>query len=172
MTKDVTFRVNGKPVTATADQITLSLLEFLNEDLGLTGPKLCCGIGVCRACTVVEEDGNTGHLNAMRTCIAPVESLSNKRILTIEDVARNGKLHPIQDAFLRHFSFQCGYCVSGFVMSSIALIDKLKRDPTPEHRLDAEIENAIGDHICRCTGYANYHAAIKGVLKSWPGLVH
>ena len=139
------------------------LIDYLHDDLKLTGSKFCCGIGVCRACTVSVLRGPSGVAEPVISCSTPLELLEGSKITTIEGVAQDGALSPIQAAFLEHFSFQCGYCAPGFVMAAEILMEQLRRQPVPEDQIDGMIAEAIGSHICRCTGYVRYVQAIKAV---------
>lgn len=141
------------------------LLDYLHdfEKESLTGTKFCCGIGVCRACTVSVAKGANRAAEPVIACSTALAVLDGTRITTVEGVAQDGQLHPIQQAFLKHFSFQCGYCTPGFVMAAKILLDELAAQPIPEAELDDAIEEAIGPHICRCTGYVRYYEATREV---------
>ena len=91
-------------------------------------------------------------------------------ITTVEGLSKSGELHPLQHAFLKHFSFQCGYSAPGFLMAAYCMLDRLKRSPIPKSAVDAAIEDAVGQHICRCTGYVRYHRAIREVILDTAGL--
>lgn len=154
----ITLSVNGKSLRreVTAD---LKLIDFLHEDLGLTGTKFCCGLGVCQACTVLARSAPTALAEPLLACVTPVSALDGQLIETVEGLAGPDGLAPVQQAFLSHFAFQCGYCAPGFVMATVALLARLKAQPVPVEQLDEAIEAALGAHLCRCTGYARYHAA-------------
>lgn len=92
-------------------------------------------------------------------------------IITIESQATHGQLSPLQEAFLTEFAFQCGYCTSGFLMAAVTLAENLQMSPVREDQLDTEIEKALGEHICRCTGYVRYYEATRKVLLKTPGAV-
>lgn len=155
----IRFRVNGAQQSVEDWRGSETLLDYLHDDLDLTGTKLCCGIGVCRACTVsMEKDGAT---SAIISCSTPLSVLDAARIRTVEDVADGSQLSPIQDAFLTNFAFQCGYCAPGFVMAATVFLDQLADSPVRVEQLDAAIEDAVGQHICRCTGYVRYYEAIR-----------
>jgi isoquinoline 1-oxidoreductase subunit alpha len=143
-----TLTVNGRIVRVTADPQT-PLLWVLREDLGLTGTKFGCGMALCGACTV--------HLDgaAIRSCSTPVAAARGKRITTIEGLAKDGTLHPVQEAWIELDVPQCGYCQSGQIMSAVALLAKTKA-PT-----DAEIEAAMNGNICRYGTYQRIRAAVK-----------
>jgi xanthine dehydrogenase YagT iron-sulfur-binding subunit len=144
------LHVNGKPVSAThaADR---TLLNLLREDFGLTGTKKGCDQGACGACTV--------HLNGKRvlSCLMLAAQCGGREITTIEGLASDGRLHPVQEAFVRHDAFQCGYCTSGQIMSAVALL--------AEKRIgsDAEIREFMSGNLCRCGAYTNIIAAIREV---------
>ncbi len=156
----ISFHVNGDPFEVSEDRGTEVLLDFLHADLNLTGTKLCCGIGVCRACTVSVTKGDTLAATPTIACSTPLSLLDGTHVRTVEDVAEGDALAPIQQAFLDHFSFQCGYCAPGFVMAATVFLEGLARNPVAVDALDGAIEDAIGAHICRCTGYHNIVQAV------------
>jgi len=156
----IRFTVNGDEHVLENKRGSETLLDYLHDDLNLTGTKLCCGIGVCRACTVsMEKDGAS---SAIISCSTPLSILDNTHIRTVEDVADGDRLAPIQEDFLSNFAFQCGYCAPGFVMAATVFLEQLEKSPVHPDQLDAAIEDAVGQHICRCTGYVRYYEAIKG----------
>ena len=159
----ISFTVNGQPQMVANSRASDTLLDYLHDDLDLTGTKLCCGIGVCRACTVSVAKGPT--VTPMISCSTPLSVLDGTDIRTVEDIAADGQLSPIQQAFLHNFSFQCGYCAPGFVMAATVFLETLKRAPIRFDQLDDAIKDAIGQHICRCTGYVRYHEAVKQVAE-------
>ena len=126
-----------------------SLLNVLRDELDLTGAKYGCGEGQCGACTVL-VDGR-----AVRSCLTQAASVEGKQITTIEGLERNGKLHPLQEAFLDVEAMQCGYCTTGMIMSGVGL---LKKTPNPT---EAEILRAMEGNICRCGTYHRVVAAIR-----------
>lgn len=140
--------VNGTKhrVDADADQ---SLLSVLRDDLDLTGTKYGCGEGQCGACTVL-IDGK-----ATRSCLTTVASAAGKPITTIEGLEQNGRLHPLQEAFLEVGAMQCGYCIPGMLMSGAGL---MKKNP---HPTDAEILRFMEGNVCRCGTYPRILAAIR-----------
>lgn len=142
--------VNNKKYNAGTDE-NIMLLTLLRDQLDLTGSKYGCGEGVCGACTVL-VDGNP-----VRACITPVKGLKDKRIVTIEGLQQNDKLHAVQQAFLEEDPFQCAYCASGMIMASVALLAK-KSNPTEE-----EIISFMNGNICRCGTYPKIISAIKRV---------
>lgn len=142
--------VNNKKYNAGPDE-NIMLLTLLRDQLDLTGSKYGCGEGVCGACTVL-VDGNP-----VRACITPVKGLKDKKIVTIEGLRQNDKLHAVQEAFLEEDPFQCAYCASGMIMASVALLAK-KSNPTEE-----EIISFMNGNICRCGTYPKIISAIKRV---------
>lgn len=144
--------VNGKEVKAevAADKM---LVDFLREDLGLTGTKRGCGIGECGACTVI-VDGRT-----VNSCMVPAVTVSGKAIVTVEGLAAGDKLHPLQQSFIDHGAVQCGFCTPGMLLSAKALLDK---NPNPSRQ---EIRQAVAGNICRCTGYTKIVDAVEAAAK-------
>jgi carbon-monoxide dehydrogenase small subunit len=141
------FSVNGKDVTLQTDP-DRSVLEVLREDLQLMGTKYGCGEGACGACTVL-VDGKPKF-----SCSTLVSEIVGKKITTIEGLAKNGQLHPVQQAFLAEEAFQCGYCTAGMIVAASALLDVNKKPS------DADIVKAMNGHICRCCTYPKIAAAI------------
>ena len=131
-----------------------ALLTVLRDHLELTGPKYGCGEGACGACTVLING------SATRSCITNAGSVAGKEITTIEGIEKNGKLHPVQEAFLKTDVFQCSYCASGMIMSTVAL---LKNNPKPS---DDAIVKAMNGNICRCGTYPYIMKAIKLATQS------
>jgi len=142
------FVLNGAPRKVEADPLR-SLLSVLRDDLGLTGAKYGCGEGQCGACTVL-VDGR-----ATRACITTVQAAAGKTITTIEGLAKDGALHPVQEAFLAEGAMQCGYCVPGQILSACALLAK-----TPQPT-DEEIVRGMEGNLCRCCAYGRMQAAVK-----------
>ncbi len=126
-----------------------TLLEVLREDLGLTGAKESCGEGACGSCTVL-LDGLP-----VRSCLLLAAEAEGRDITTIEGLAFQGKLHPVQEAFVEHHAIQCGFCSSGMILTAKSLLDR-NADPSEE-----EIRHAISGNVCRCTGYAKIVEAVK-----------
>jgi aerobic-type carbon monoxide dehydrogenase small subunit (CoxS/CutS family) len=166
----VTITVNGKAYRRDIPD-DLTLLDFLHEELDLTGTKLCCGIGMCRACTVAVQKSRDSPLTPVLACSMPASLLDGQAITTVEGLGDPGRLSALQKAFLDDFAFQCGYCAPGFLMAAHMLLDELRRAPIPRAHLDAAIAEACGEHICRCTGYRRYYQAIQRVVLEEPGLV-
>src|SRR5258708_5318925 len=149
------LRINGKRREVNSDP-ERSLLSVLRDDLELTGAKYGCGEGQCGACTVLIDGPPT------RSCRTRVGTVAEKEITTIEGLEQNGKLHPLQEAFLELGAMQCGYCTCGMIMSGVALLRK-NANPTP-----AEIVRAMDGNICRCGIYPRISAAIGKAAKSSP----
>jgi len=144
----ISMTVNGKPVSAEVDARTL-LVHFLREHLRLTGTHVGCDTSQCGACTV-HVDGR-----AIKSCSMLAAQADGAEVLTIEGIAANGALHPMQAAFKEHHGLQCGFCTPGMVMSALELV---KRHPAPsEETIRAELEG----NFCRCTGYHNIVKAVK-----------
>ena len=149
----IRFTVNGK--TSTVDtEPERPLLEVLREDLGLTGTKYGCGEGQCGACTVL-VDGRP-----RLSCIMPVRSAEGHQVVTIEGLARNGALHPVQQAFVDEGAAQCGYCTPGMILGTVAL---LAANPRPT---DAQIAEGLNGNLCRCNDYHRILAAVKRAAES------
>jgi aerobic-type carbon monoxide dehydrogenase small subunit (CoxS/CutS family) len=142
------LNVNGKKLAVDVDS-TVSLLNVLRNDLALTGSKYGCGEGECGACTVL-VDGQP-----MRSCITPVGRVASKQITTIEGLEKDGRLHPLQEAFLKADAMQCAYCTSGMIMSSAGLLGK---NPRPSRD---EIISWMNGNICRCGTYQRIITAIE-----------
>jgi len=150
------FELNGKPVRVTADG-DRKLLWVLRSDLGLTGPKLGCGSGYCGACTVLRDNA------AVRSCVVPLRWARGRKIVTIEGLAPNGNLHPLQRAFIEHSAFQCGYCTPGMILRAYSLLLKNPR-PTFE-----EIVQDMNGNLCRCSAYARIVPAIQAAAEEMRG---
>jgi aerobic-type carbon monoxide dehydrogenase small subunit (CoxS/CutS family) len=143
----INLRVNGASRTVDVDPST-PLLYVLRNDLGLEGPKFGCGLGQCGACTVIINGVAT------RSCVTPVSSV-RAEVTTLEGLATNGTLHPIQQAWIAEQVPQCGFCQNGQIMTAKALLDK-----TP-HPTDAQIREAMARTLCRCMTYYRVQTAIK-----------
>ena len=130
-----------------------SLLHVLRDELGLTGAKYGCGEGQCGACTVLVEG------KPIRSCITPATSVAGKPITTIEGLAKEGKLHPLQEAFIAEDAMQCGYCIPGMILSGVGLLTK---NP---HATDPEMLRAMEGNVCRCGTYPRILAALRRVVK-------
>jgi aerobic-type carbon monoxide dehydrogenase small subunit (CoxS/CutS family) len=148
MLRSISFTLNGKPERLTVDD-DRTLLWVLRGDLGLTGTKFGCGDGLCGACTVVVDD------KAVQSCSISMKDVAGKHVLTIEGLMQNGKLHPIQDAFVKVHAYECGFCTSGMILNAYALLRKSPR-PTRE-----EIIREMDDNLCRCGSHNRIVAAIE-----------
>lgn len=168
-TVEITLTVNGRQTGPHTIPASLAMVDFLHDFLGLTGTKFGCGIGICHACVVI-VDAPDGTSRTMRTCISGAADFAGKQIRTIEGHAQAGRLSDIQQAFVDRFAFQCGYCTSGFVNAATCLLEDLARSPVSREGLEARIEAALGAHICRCTGYARYYAAVRDLILADPKL--
>ena len=156
MAEKISFKLNGKPTSLTVDGDRM-LLWVLRTDLGLTGTKYGCGKALCGACTVV-VDGR-----AVRSCVVPVRSVNGKEVLTIEGLAKNGKLHPIQEAFVKHDALQCGFCTPGMILNAYSL---LLRNPQPTRE---EIIQSMNNNLCRCGAHLRIIRAIESAAQEMKG---
>jgi carbon-monoxide dehydrogenase small subunit len=147
----IKFYLNGKVVTLTTNP-NRRLIDLLREDLNLTGTKEGCAIGECGACTVI-IDGKTAN-----SCLVLAVQINGCKITTIEGIASNGRLHPLQENFMKHGAIQCGFCTPGMVLSAYALLQEI---PNPS---EDEIKEAIAGNLCRCTGYKQIIKAVKNNL--------
>jgi aerobic-type carbon monoxide dehydrogenase small subunit (CoxS/CutS family) len=148
MARVTELHVNGSTRRIDADP-DRTLLSVLRDDLDLTGTKFGCGEGQCAACTVLIDGVAT------KSCLTRVSVVGAKKIVTIEGLAPEGKLHPVQEAFLEADALQCGYCTPGMILGAVSL---LKRNPKPS---DAEIVTGMNGHICRCGTYPRVVHAIR-----------
>ncbi len=146
------LRINGSQVNVDAEE-ERSLLDLLREDLGLSGAKYGCGEGRCGACTVLVDGA------PVRSCVTALKTVASGEITTIEGLEREGKLHPLQEAFLDTGAMQCGYCTCGMIMSGVALLSK---NPNPTRE---EIVEHMNGNICRCGTYPRILAAVSGAAK-------
>jgi nicotinate dehydrogenase subunit A len=147
MERTISFRLNGSATRVTVDDARM-LLWVLRSDLGLTGTKFGCGEALCGACTVVVNG------QAVRSCTTPVADVAGKEVLTIEGLGAT-QLHAIQQAFVKHNAYQCGFCTPGMIMSAYALLRKTPK-PTP-----AQITAHMEDNLCRCGAHVRIVAAIQ-----------
>jgi len=152
MKKHLSVVVNGEPRDLFVEPKTL-LVQVIREHLGLRGTHQACDSSSCAACTVI-VDGK-----AVKSCSVLALQVNGKEITTIEGLAEESKLHPIQQAFIDNWAFQCGYCTSGQIMSAKALLDE-NPDPTRE-----EIQSAMDGHLCRCTAYNMINEAVRDAAK-------
>ncbi len=156
MGKTVRFKLNGRPETLTLEGDRM-LLWVLRTDFGLTGTKYGCGEGFCGACTVL-----VGR-EAVRSCQYPAADIDGQEVVTIEGLAENGKLHPLQEAFVQHDALQCGFCTSGMVLNALSL---LKKNPHPTRE---EIILAMEDNLCRCGAHTRIVQAIQTAAQKMAG---
>ena len=147
------FAVNGQTRSIQSDPET-PLLTVLRDDLGLTGSKYGCGEGQCGACTVLLDGA------PRRSCVVPISAAAGKSVTTIEGLEQSGRLHPVQQAFLDAEAFQCAYCTSGMIMSSVAL---LKQNPNPK---PSDIAQALEGNICRCGTHPRVIEAVERAAKA------
>ena len=148
----ITLKVNGRNAEVAADPET-PLLYVLRNDLKLKGARYGCGLGQCGACTVI-IDGK-----AVQSCDVPVSAVIEKEITTIEGISRNGKLHPLQEAFVAEQAAQCGYCATGIIMSAKALLDANPK------ATEKEIRTALKGNLCRCGTHQRILHAIQRAAK-------
>jgi carbon-monoxide dehydrogenase small subunit len=154
--RTVSFTLNGAPARVTVDP-ERPLLWVLRDDLGLTGTKYACGEAVCGACTVLVDN------RAVRACTTRMAEVEARRVTTIEGLAREGRLHPVQDAFVKHLGLQCGYCTPGMVLGAVAL---LHANPKPSR---ADIARELDGHLCRCGAHVRIAAAIESAAAAMRG---
>jgi len=148
----IEFELNGKPVQLEVEG-DRKRLWVLRADLNLTGTKYACGQGLCGACTVLIDE------EAQRSCQVPVSEAAGKKVLTIEGLARGERLHPLQEAFLEHQAFQCGFCTPGMILSAYSLLKKI---PRPSEK---EIIRALDDNLCRCGAHPRIVRAVQSAAR-------
>ncbi len=156
MQQTVGFSLNGRPVRLSVDGDRM-LLWVLRTELGLTGTKYGCGESLCGACTVVVDR------QAVRSCQFPIKEVQGKDVITIEGLAPEGKLHPLQQAFLEHDAYQCGFCTPGMIMTAYALLLR-KTDPGK-----TEIIEEMDLNLCRCGSYGRIVRAIQSAARQMKG---
>ena len=156
MKQVITLRVNGERYEVAVEPRRL-LLDVLRDELGLTGTKKACDFGNCGSCTVL-MDGKP-----VLSCLTLAIEAQGKDILTVEGLARNGQLHPVQQAFIDYGAIQCGFCTPGMLLSTKALLDE---NPEPT---DAEIKEALSGNLCRCTGYVKIIEAVEAAAQKMKG---
>jgi aerobic-type carbon monoxide dehydrogenase small subunit (CoxS/CutS family) len=144
------------------------MIDYLHEYKNLTGSRLGCGQGICHACVVI-VDNPDGTSEEVRTCITGAHYFEGKKVRTIEghatrDEQASHRAEPDPAAFVDEFAFQCSYCAPGFVNAATVLVEKLQRQPLVKSQLEDVIEDSLGHHICRCTGYVRYYSATRNVL--------
>ncbi|HYH10555.1 MAG TPA: (2Fe-2S)-binding protein [Thermoanaerobaculia bacterium] len=152
MNRTIRFRLNGRPVSLDTDGAR-TLLWVLRGDLELTGTKYGCGEGICGACTVAIDGA------AMRSCRTTLADVDGKTVITIEGLEKNGKLHPLQQAFIDHGALQCGFCTSGMIMNAYAMLQSEKK-PSRDR-----IIAGMDGNLCRCGAHQRIVTAIEEVSK-------
>lgn len=148
----ITLNVNGRKFSLET-QPNRTLLEVLREDLGLTGTKTNCQEGECGACTVM-VDGR-----AVNSCLYLAVRAQGKSVVTVEGLAGESGLHPLQEAFIQQGAIQCGYCTPGFLVSAAAVLG------ASSHPSEEELKRALAGNICRCTGYVNIIRALRSTIR-------
>jgi aerobic-type carbon monoxide dehydrogenase small subunit (CoxS/CutS family) len=156
MIETIHFELNGSPMTLEIDPGTI-LLWAIRNDMGLTGTKFGCGLGFCGSCTVLLDN------EPVRSCMLPVSDAAGKKVITIEGLARNNELHPIQKAFMKNDALQCGYCTPGMIMNAVGL---LLKNPEPSRK---EIIEAMEDNLCRCGTHGRIIQSIQMAAKEMKG---
>lgn len=156
MIETIQFKLNGKPVKINVDSDRM-LLWVLRINLGLTGTKYGCGESYCGACTVLMNN------EAVRSCQTQIKDVKGKDVVTIEGLEKNGKLHPLQKAFMDHDALQCGYCTPGMILTAYSL---LKKNPRPSH---SEIIEGMNDNLCRCGAHNRIVQAVDSAAKKMEG---
>jgi carbon-monoxide dehydrogenase small subunit len=155
--RSIKVTVNGKAIEESIEDARLTLADFLRHRLNLTGTHLGCEHGVCGACTVL-VNGETA-----RSCLMLAVQADGAAVTTVESLASDGALHPLQQAFREHHGLQCGYCTPGMLMT---LVEFLKEVPDPT---DAQVREAISGNLCRCTGYQGIVEATLAAAKTMRG---
>ena len=148
----IELKVNGE-IYEVEIEPNRTLLEVLRENIGLTGTKTSCNTGECGACTVI-IDGKSAL-----SCLTLAVDVQGREIITIEGLSRDGKLHPIQESFMKYGAFQCGFCTPGIIMAVKSLLDE---NPAPTRE---EIKDAIANNLCRCSSYTRIIKAIEAISK-------
>jgi len=156
MKQTIKFNLNNKSTSLTVDGERM-LLWVLRIDMGLTGTKYGCGEGFCGACTVLVNG------KAVRSCQTAVKDVEGKEVITIEGITKNGELHPIQNAFVKHDALQCGFCTPGMILNAYSL---LSQNPEPS---EMEIKQGMEDNLCRCGAHKRIVQAIQGAAVEMRG---
>ena len=156
MKQAIKLRVNGESYEVEVEPKRL-LVDVLRDNLGLSGTKKACDLGNCGSCTVL-IDGKP-----VLSCLTLAIDAQGKDILTVEGLAKNGQLHPLQQAFIDHGAIQCGFCTPGMLLSAKALLDE---NPRPT---EAEIKEALSGNLCRCTGYVKIIEAVEAAAQKMKG---
>ncbi|MDE0108766.1 MAG: ferritin-like domain-containing protein [Defluviicoccus sp.] len=140
------------------------LLDYLHEELGLSGTKLGCGIGFCRACTVAVRASSEAPWKPVPACSTTLKVANGWELKTVESLACGGKLHPLQQAFIDDYAMQCGYCTPGFLMTGFCLLEEARTSGIDRSEIKARVDGAYESHLCRCTGYGRYKQSLLRVL--------
>ena len=156
MEETIRFTLNGKETELVTDP-NQTLLWVLRNQFGLTGTKYGCGIGFCGACTVLID------MEPVRSCMLPVSEVEGKSVITIEGLASNGELHPLQKAFIDHDALQCGYCTSGMILTAAGM---LMKNPSPTRQ---EIIEGLEDNLCRCGAHTRIIDAVQTAANEMKG---
>jgi aerobic-type carbon monoxide dehydrogenase small subunit (CoxS/CutS family) len=156
MEEKIRFTLNGRKTEITTDP-SQTLLWVLRNQLGLTGTKYGCGNGFCGSCTVLIDN------EPIRSCTVPVGDVSGRKVVTIEGLARNGRLHPLQQAFIDHDALQCGFCTPGMIMTAVGLLIK---NPSPSRQ---EIIDGLEENLCRCGSHTRIIDAVETAAKVMKG---
>jgi aerobic-type carbon monoxide dehydrogenase small subunit (CoxS/CutS family) len=156
MEETISFQLNGKKTDALIDP-TETLLWVLRNHFGLTGTKYGCGMGFCGSCTVLIDN------EAVRSCTIPVGDVKGKNVVTIEGLANNGELHPVQKAFIEHDALQCGYCTPGMIMNAAGLLLK-NSSPSAD-----QIKEGMENNFCRCGAHVRIVAAVQNAAEEMKG---
>ncbi len=150
----IQLHVNGKAAVVAVDDPDMPLLYVLRDEFGMHGPRFGCGLGQCGACTV-HIDGE-----ATRSCVTPLSSVKESKIVTLEGLGMDAQPHPLQQAFIDEQAVQCGYCINGMIMQSAAL---LKRNPKPT---EEDIKQELANNLCRCGTHLRIVRAVRRVAQA------
>ena len=156
MEETIRFTLNGKQQELKTDP-SQTLLWVLRDHFGLTGTKFGCGIGFCGSCTILINN------EAVRSCTLPISDVAGKDVITIEGLGKEGKLHPVQNAFIEHDALQCGYCTPGMVMTAVAL---LNNNPSPSRQ---QIIEGMEENLCRCGAHTRIIDAVQTASEEMKG---
>jgi len=156
MEETIRFKLNNKETELVTDPNQL-LLWVLRDHFGLTGTKFGCGIGFCGACTVLIDN------EPVRSCMMPVSQVEGRSVVTIEGLEKDGKLHPVQQAFIDHDALQCGYCTPGMILTAVAMVEN---NPSPTRE---EIIAGLEDNLCRCGAHTRIIDAVKDAARVMKG---
>jgi len=156
MEETIRFKLNNKETELVTDPNQI-LLWVLRNQLGLTGTKYGCGIGFCGACTVLVDN------EPVRSCMIPVSDVAGKSVVTIEGLEQEGRLHPVQQAFIDHDALQCGFCTPGMIVTAVGMLGK---NPAPTR---AQIISGLDDNLCRCGAHTRIIDAVEDASKVMKG---